>query len=155
MCCDITTGKHTVNIDLRALPADITQLFFVLSGWQGVLLKDIKNPYISFTDADLKTDLCRYDLEQKNTGTSTAVVMCRLAKDAATGQWQVLAIGHLTTVRCRCIASFPFPPCSHAPPWAVLTFFAAYRLVLQGMAGCNSAYEPINAAIAAKYLAKN
>jgi stress response protein SCP2 len=92
------SGKHTINIALDQLPPKVSSLWFTITAYT-TTLKDIKQPYIRFTDADSSQELCRYDLEQNATGNNTAVIMCKLHRDSAKGNWNVLAIGHIGSGR--------------------------------------------------------
>jgi len=86
-------GSHTITINLRQMPPEVTSIIFVVSGFAGAKLKDILNPAIACTDPVTGTELCRYDLERHNkVDSQTAVVMCQLYKNKV-GNWSVLAIG--------------------------------------------------------------
>lgn len=87
-------GKHTIRIDLKLLPSNVTNLYITITAFT-TTLKDIKRPYIRFTDADLDQELCRYDLEATDTGTHTAVVMAKLCRPNPTQPWKVLALGEI------------------------------------------------------------
>lgn len=91
------SGKHTIEIDLKRLPKDITILYFSISTCC-TILKEIKQPYIRLTDADSGMELCRYNLEQKNLGQQTAAVMCKMYK--SNDCWNVVALGELGPGRC-------------------------------------------------------
>jgi stress response protein SCP2/ubiquitin-protein ligase len=87
-------GKHTINIDLSKLKPEITSMFFTISAYT-TTLKEIRQPYIRFTDKVTNMELCRYQLDEK-AGNYTAVVMCKLyRKNAGDKQWHVDAIGQL------------------------------------------------------------
>lgn len=88
------SGTHTIKIDLKLLPTQVTALYFTITAWT-TTLKDIKQPYIRFTDSDLNQELCRYDLESKDTQLKTSVVMCKLFRESSKSNWKVLAIGHV------------------------------------------------------------
>lgn len=94
---------------LALLPANATILYFVVSAYT-TTLQDILQPSVHLHDADSGAELCAYELDSfkvtakgKTAAKSdkasvdeepTAVVMCRLSKDAA-GKWQLSAIGSL------------------------------------------------------------
>jgi len=87
-------GTHTIKIELAKLTKDVKSLYFIITAWTG-LLTDILHPYILFNDPDTKQELCRYQFEEKDTGTNTAVIMAKLYRKKVGGQWEVVAIGHL------------------------------------------------------------
>eukprot|EP00466_Bigelowiella_natans_P009674 jgi/Bigna1/90953/estExt_fgenesh1_pg.C_830090 len=96
-------GYHEITVNRSQLPPSADSLVFVLSAWQGVKLKQIKNPRVRCCESDLDSDgdrkvLCQYDHTQAASGDKTAVIMCRLHKvedgDGNTG-WHVQAIGEM------------------------------------------------------------
>lgn len=95
LCCGWRSGSHTVRLNLTLIPKRITQMFFVISSWLTSLEK-IRSPWIRFSDDETKTELCRYDLEQKQQAACvgfSAVLMARLSRNASTGRWFVVAFG--------------------------------------------------------------
>jgi len=88
------SGTHVIMIELDKLGDDVKTLYFTITAYT-TTLKDIKQPFIRFTDADLDQELCRYDLETVDTGTNTAVVMCKLYRDSPKSNWQVKALGNI------------------------------------------------------------
>eukprot|EP00954_Amorphochlora_amoebiformis_P009499 738617-Amorphochlora_amoeboformis.AAC.1 len=87
------SGSHLVNVRMDGLPAGTHSLFFVLSAWNGTILKDILNPNIRCVESKTNRELCRYDHTKVSTGNKTAVVMCRLHR--LNDSWHVQAIGQL------------------------------------------------------------
>lgn len=87
-------GHHTIRIDLSKLPSEVNNLYLTITAFT-TTLKEIKRPYIRFTDADLDQELCRYDLEQTDTGNHTAVVMAKLCRPDPKQPWRVLALGEI------------------------------------------------------------
>jgi stress response protein SCP2 len=84
-------GTHTVEIDLHELPANVSELVFVISAWGGATLLDIISPSVSFCET-AGAELCSYDLDAHDkVAKKTAVIMCRLYK--AKGGWHVQALG--------------------------------------------------------------
>ena len=69
---------------------------FTLSGWT-TSLKEIVRPEVLCFDPDDKSGepLCTYELEGKPTGSSTAVLMCKVWRERSGAIWHVTAIGSL------------------------------------------------------------
>ena len=70
---------------------NVQSMYFTMTAWTHNL-KYIKQPYVRFTDDELDMELCRYNLEDQDTGTNTAVIMCKLSRDSPNEVWSVLAI---------------------------------------------------------------
>ncbi|KAI5069548.1 hypothetical protein GOP47_0015849 [Adiantum capillus-veneris] len=90
-------GTHTIHIDLMRLNMKVKELYFTMSGYAGVRLKDIRLPFVQLLDQKTGKELCEYHLEDKNLGEHRSVVMCRLYRNEASksASWHVEAIGHL------------------------------------------------------------
>ncbi|PRP87038.1 hypothetical protein PROFUN_04774 [Planoprotostelium fungivorum] len=86
-------GKHTINVYLGQLPKEVDSLWFIMTAFTGDL-KDIKQPFVRFTDEDSDEELCRYNLESQSTGSNTAIIMCSMTR-IGSEQWSVKAIGHI------------------------------------------------------------
>ena len=89
-------GKHTIDINLRSLSDEVGALYFTLSGWT-TSLREIVRPEVLCFDPDDKSGepLCTYELEGKPTGSSTAVLMCKVWRERPGAIWHVTAIGSL------------------------------------------------------------
>jgi len=91
-------GRHTMDIDLRRLPAKAHTLYFTITAYTGNL-NGYRDPRVKFIDADSGVELCRYDLEATcKTEHKTAIVMCKLVRAGKKGsaqEWAVTAIGHV------------------------------------------------------------
>jgi len=89
-------GRHTIDIDLKALSDKVGSVFLTLSAWT-TTLDAIVRPEIRCFDPDDKSGepLCRYELDGKPTGQQTAVTMARIWRAKAGARWQVTAIGEL------------------------------------------------------------
>lgn len=89
-------GRHTLNIDLHALPSSVTALYFTISAWTGNL-SSFRHPCVTFCDAKSNTELCRYNLEAScSNETRTAILMCKLVRSGAAKsatEWSVTALG--------------------------------------------------------------
>ena len=95
-------GKHTIDIDLRALSDKVGAIYLTLSAWQQDL-RTIIRPEVRCFDPDDKSGepLARYELEGRSTGSETAVVMCKIWRPAAGKSWKVTAIGELCRGRAK------------------------------------------------------
>merc|ERR1719231_2250536 len=93
-------GRHTIDIDLRALSNDVASIFIILSAWTTPLSAIIR-PEVRCFDPDDKSGepLARYELEGRPTGEHTAVIMCRVHPPAPGKPWVVTAIGDLGSGR--------------------------------------------------------
>jgi ubiquitin-protein ligase/stress response protein SCP2 len=88
-------SKHTIDVDLNALPSSVNRLFLTLCSCGCTDLSGFKNPAIDMGDG-LGSPLCTYSLEQA--GNAPTVVMAAIWR-SETG-WQVTAIGQHSAVRC-------------------------------------------------------
>lgn len=88
-------SKHTIDIDLNALPSSANRLFLTLCSCGCTDLSGFKNPTIDMRD-ELGSPLCTYSLEQA--GNAPTVVMAAIWRGEA--GWQVTAIGQHSAVRC-------------------------------------------------------
>jgi stress response protein SCP2 len=89
-------GKHTIDIDLRALSDRVLSIVLVFSAFT-TTLNEIVRPEIRCFDPDDKSSepLARYELEGRPTGDHTSVVMARIWRPAVGKSWKVTAIGEL------------------------------------------------------------
>jgi stress response protein SCP2 len=87
-------GEHTIDIDVKKLPANVMALFFTVSAWT-TSLKAVSQPSAHLHDAVSDTEMCRYKLEDQDTGAKTAVIMCKLHRSTASDRWQLTSIGHV------------------------------------------------------------
>lgn len=91
-------GRHTIEIDLHRLPANVHSLYFTISAWTGNL-NTYTDPRVYFMDAVQDVDLCQYNLEATCKNESkTAIIMCKLVRSGSSGsaqEWAVTAIGHI------------------------------------------------------------
>ena len=87
-------GKHTIDVDLRALSDEVGALVFTMSAWTGTL-RTIVRPEVRCVDPDDRSGepLATYELEGRPTGSHTAVIMCRVWRPAVGATWRVQAVG--------------------------------------------------------------
>jgi stress response protein SCP2 len=89
-------GNHTIEINLSGLPLDIKELYFTMSGWMGVTLRNFRLPFVQLKDVTTDVELCEYTLEDKTLSSHTSVIMCRMYRnEALASRWEVEALGHL------------------------------------------------------------
>lgn len=81
--------NELIYVKLDTMPPDITQLFFVITSYEGQNFNDIKNAYCRLIDYDTKTELIHYNIS--GSGSHTAMVMCKLIREPA--GWAMQAIG--------------------------------------------------------------
>ena len=93
---DRNEGKHTIDIDLRALSTEVGSIFLTLSAWT-TPLSHIIRPEVRCFDPDDKSGepLVQYELEDRPTGNHTAVIMARIWRSEPGKPWKVTAIGEL------------------------------------------------------------
>lgn len=81
--------NELIYVKLDTMPPDITQLFFVITSYEGQNFNDIKNAYCRLINYDTKTELIHYNIS--GSGSHTAMVMCKLIREPA--GWAMQAIG--------------------------------------------------------------
>src|SRR5437016_90312 len=88
------TGHQTITAQLDQLPAEVTQLYFVLSSFKSPTIGHFQNPSFKLVDGTQPDKpLCAYQLEQA--ANSQAVIMCCVSR-VGQGMWQVIQIGKLS-----------------------------------------------------------
>jgi stress response protein SCP2 len=88
-------SKHTIDVDLSALPSSVTRLFFTLCACGCADLSGFQNPTIDMHDEN-GAPLCTYCLE--DAGRAPTVVMAAITRNGP--EWRVTAIGLPSAVRC-------------------------------------------------------
>lgn len=87
-----TGGSHVIRLNLAGLPQRVTDLFFVLSAYHCRDLSRFHKPSVRLLDADNPDhELTKYQISQA--GTSSAVVMCSVSREADGRSWSVSAYG--------------------------------------------------------------
>ena len=82
-------GHHTINVNLKSLPANIDKLFFTLSAWDSPNISKFKKPSLRFFDAkEPNKQLCSDQMQ--NAAYSQAIIMCSLSK--IDGAWKVFSL---------------------------------------------------------------
>jgi stress response protein SCP2 len=87
-------GEHTITITVSALPPFVSSLVFTVSAWT-TTLKDVAQPSAHLHDVDADSELCAYTHAERDTGSNTAVIMCKLQRPKPNGKWQLTSIGHV------------------------------------------------------------
>uniref|UniRef100_A0A7S1RZM6 TerD domain-containing protein n=1 Tax=Alexandrium catenella TaxID=2925 RepID=A0A7S1RZM6_ALECA len=85
-----TGGEHRMSLDLAALPTDVTDLYFVLAGYDCRDLSQFPNPAVEIVDAHSQKSMMRYSLA--SAGSAEAVIMCSLSR-AESRKWIVRGLG--------------------------------------------------------------
>jgi stress response protein SCP2 len=87
-------GHQRITAKLDQLPAEVTQLYFVLSSFKSPTIGHFQTPSFKLTD-ETQPDkaLCTYQLEQA--ANSQAVIMCCVSR-VGQGMWQVIQVGRLS-----------------------------------------------------------
>ena len=88
------TGTHTIDIDIKNLPKNVGSLYFTVSAWT-TTLKEISQPSAHLHDSEQDVELCRYKLEDTDTGSKTSVIMCKLFRVNVSSRWKLVSIGHV------------------------------------------------------------
>jgi len=87
-------GQHTIEINMTKMFPTVKALFFTVSAWT-TSLKEVSQPTCHLHDVESDSEMCRYMLEGSNTGTKTAVIMCKLHRASPAGRWELTTIGHV------------------------------------------------------------
>jgi len=86
-----TGGEHHMQLNLDALPLDVTDLFFVLAAFGCDTLSAFPNPKAEIHDATHDRLLTEYTIE--SAGDSPAVIMCSISRDPDHGKWVMHGLG--------------------------------------------------------------
>ncbi|KAL4860149.1 Ubiquitin-conjugating enzyme E2 B [Chlorella vulgaris] len=95
---DGSCGQHTLSINLKALPLRVRALYLTLSAWMTAQLDDIDQPFVSVRDPASGQELCTFQLDdvpEAQRRKHTSVVMLKIFRGAAPGQWEIEAVGQL------------------------------------------------------------
>jgi len=84
-----TGGEQCLQIDLSALPLEVTDVYFVLAAFESATLADFPHPAVGIYDAYSKRQLTEYQLD--SAGESQAIIMCCLTR--ASGRWVMHGMG--------------------------------------------------------------
>mmetsp|Transcript_64770 Transcript_64770/g.163045 ORF Transcript_64770/g.163045 Transcript_64770/m.163045 type:complete len:928 (+) Transcript_64770:100-2883(+) len=88
-------SKHVMDVDLSALPASVTRLFFTLCACGCADLSGFKSPAIDMRESG-GSPLCTYSIDKA--GRAPTVVMAGVVRRG--GSWEVTALGVPSAVRC-------------------------------------------------------
>ncbi|KAI3438946.1 hypothetical protein D9Q98_001361 [Chlorella vulgaris] len=95
---DGSCGQHTLSINLKALPLRVRALYLTLSAWMTAKLDDIDQPFVGVQDPAAWQELCTLQLDdvpEAQRRQHTSVVMLKIFRGAAPGQWEIEAVGQL------------------------------------------------------------
>lgn len=82
-----------IIVNLKTIPAEITNLVFTIHNASGQNFSEIENAYCRLVDMNNKQEIARYDLSAQ-TGNYNAQIMARLYKQ--NGAWKMQALGENT-----------------------------------------------------------
>jgi len=85
-----TGGQHRISLDLAALPPDVTDLYFVLAGYDCKDISLFPNPAVEIIDACSRQNMMKYSIA--SAGSTEAVIMCSLTR-AESRKWIVRGLG--------------------------------------------------------------
>eukprot|EP00873_Tetraselmis_striata_P028856 jgi/Tetstr1/449120/TSEL_036331.t1 len=93
-------GLHTIDIALKQLHTDVTDMFLTISGWQGVTLDKLRQPFLRIRNPDDKNKLlCQFNLgkhTQKELSKYRSVIMCHMKRSGlGLTEWDVTGVGEL------------------------------------------------------------
>lgn len=85
---------ETINVDLEAVPAEVTNIYFPVSIYEADVKKetfgDVDNAYIRVVDTDTGKEITKYDLKE-DAGGLTAMVFAELYRNGS--EWKFRAVG--------------------------------------------------------------
>eukprot|EP00928_Gymnodinium_smaydae_P078751 TRINITY_DN62839_c0_g1_i1.p1 TRINITY_DN62839_c0_g1~~TRINITY_DN62839_c0_g1_i1.p1 ORF type:complete len:1079 (+),score=270.93 TRINITY_DN62839_c0_g1_i1:84-3320(+) len=82
-------GSQKIDVDLFAVPSDVTDIYFVLAAYEDGDLSNFVRPSVEIHDAHTNRKLSEYELS--SAGTSKAIVMCSLSRPE--GKWLIQGVG--------------------------------------------------------------
>ncbi|MFC3692172.1 TerD family protein [Chenggangzhangella methanolivorans] len=80
---------ETIRVDLAKLPAQVTDLVFVVNSFAGQNFNEVDNAVARLVDEATGKELARYELREK--GSHTGVVMAVVSRRS--GEWTMKAVG--------------------------------------------------------------
>ncbi|GLZ10986.1 tellurium resistance protein TerZ [Actinomadura sp. NBRC 104425] len=86
---------EVINVDLTAVPANITQLVFTVNSFTGQDFSQIQNAFCRLVDETTGQEIARYELS--GSGRHNAQIMAKVSRDG--GGWAMTAIGAAATGR--------------------------------------------------------
>lgn len=92
---DNLTGRgdgddEQINVDLAALPREVTALVFTITSFRGQKFTDVANAFCRLIDARGGAELVRYDLSDSQPASGVIMAAMRRTPD---GSWEMRAIG--------------------------------------------------------------
>lgn len=85
------TDKETIDIDLSALPDEVTALAVTINSYRGHRFNAVKDAFCRLVNRDTGAELVRYDLSGSQA--STGVIMATLTRQSPGGTWTMRAVG--------------------------------------------------------------
>ena len=92
---DNLTGKgdgddEKIDVDLTALPPDITTLVFTITSFRGQRFTEVANAFCRLIDATSGAELVRYNLSESEPATAVLITALRRTPN---GSWEMRALG--------------------------------------------------------------
>ncbi len=79
-----------IDVDLTALPPDITTLVFTITSFRGQRFTDVKNAFCRLVESRSGTELVRYNLSESEPATGVLITALRRTPG---GAWEMRALG--------------------------------------------------------------
>lgn len=87
---------EVINVDLNALPPQVTHLVFTINSFSGQKFTEVRNAFARLVDANTGQELVRFSLTESQP--ATGVVMAALSRTTA-GPWEMRGIGQFADGR--------------------------------------------------------
>ena len=82
--------NETINVDLSAVPSQVSSIVFVVNSYSGETFKGIPDAFVNIVDLASNKEIARFSLSLDG-GDYEAFIIAKLTRDAA--DWQFHAIG--------------------------------------------------------------
>lgn len=111
---DNVTGKgdgddEQINVNLQALPPEVTSLVFTINSFTGQKFTEIANAFCRLVDATNQTELVRFDLTESQPFSAVIMAVLRRQPD---NTWQMRAVGEFH--KARTVKKLVDPAVPHA-----------------------------------------
>lgn len=84
-------GAHTIDVNMSALPLEVTDLFFVMSAFDADDLSFFTNPTVQIIDSEDSRTLSQYGVA--SAGKAQSVIMCSFSLEPNHKKWVVRGLG--------------------------------------------------------------
>jgi ubiquitin-protein ligase/stress response protein SCP2 len=91
---ETSSGRHTIDINVKKIPSNVKAIFIVLSAWHQTL-DVIEQPSCYLFDKVKKSELCRYihDNSTADNQDFSSVIMCKFHRPSLNSRWEMKSIG--------------------------------------------------------------